>query len=287
VTFQKTAIKDEIVNGLDGDLFYDEMEKITGEKPFTLNGQQYTVKTRYTHTQGNNDAAAYFLQRFKDMGYEASYQTFRYSSSNTQNIIATKRGTSSEIVVIGAHYDSISQDPQNLAPGCVDNGSGAEGVMQIAATYVNASLTRTVHFILFGAEEQGLLCSNYYVDNLDNTGYNIVYSLIMDMIGYSNVYHGVKIETSSSNANTVLGDLMASNIGYYAPNLTIARTTNYFGSDHVPFIDTGIPCFLAIEQDDTAYVGYHRTTDRINYLSVSQSIGILKGLSGTLYDLAA
>ena len=127
--------------------------------------------------------------------------------------------------------DSTSPEPQNNAPGCVDNGSGAEGclsflsflsslpslsfipfwcvcslngadtfigVMLMAKAFANYTTERTIHFILWGAEEQGLVGSNFYVDNLDQTGYNVVYSLIMDMIGYSNVYHGVKIETSSS-----------------------------------------------------------------------------------------
>jgi len=79
---------------------------------------------------------------------------------------------------------------------------------------------------------------------------------------------------------------MQSNTEEYSPELTIARSTNYFGSDHVPFINSGIPCFLAIEQDDTNYPGYHRTTDEINYLSVEQSMGILKGMTGTLYDIS-
>ena len=68
----------------------------------------------------------------------------------------------------------------------------------MAKAFANYTTDRTIHFILWGAEEQGLVGSNYYVDNLGQTGYNVVYSLIMDMIGYSNVYHGVKIETSSS-----------------------------------------------------------------------------------------
>ena len=70
--------------------------------------------------------------------------------------------------------------------------------MLMAKAFANYTTDKTIHFILWGAEEQGLVGSNYYVDNLGQTGYNVVYSLIMDMIGYSNVYHGVKIETSSS-----------------------------------------------------------------------------------------
>ena len=118
----------------------------------------------------------------------------------------------------------------------------------MAKIFANYTSKRTIHFVLFGAEEQGLIGSKYYVNNLEQTGYNVAYSLIMDMIGYSNKYFGVTIETSSSSANRVLGDLMQDNTEAYGTGLTIERSTNYFGSDHVPFIDDGIPCFLAIEQ---------------------------------------
>jgi len=68
----------------------------------------------------------------------------------------------------------------------------------MAKAFANVTTDRTIHFILFGAEEQGLVGSNYYVAQMDSNNYNVVYSLVMDMIGYSNQYTGVKIETSSS-----------------------------------------------------------------------------------------
>jgi len=141
----------------------------------------------------------------------------------------------------------------------------------MAKAFSNITTSRTIHFILWGAEEQGLVGSNYYVDNLSSNGYNVVNSLIMDMIGYSNNFFGVKIETSGSvgpptsffsfplplllppilrikAANRALASLYQDNMAEYSPTLTNTMSTNYFGSDHVPFIDSGIPCFLAIEQ---------------------------------------
>jgi len=284
--FKRTAIKDDIINSLDDDAYDTEMHKITGESSFQVGGRPYTISTRYTGTQDNNDVAAYFLQRFQQMGYVASYQTFRYNAQNVQNIIAIKRGTSSNIVVVGAHYDSISQNPTASAPGCIDNGSGAEGVMQMAAAFANYSSSLTIHFILFGVEEQGLIGSEYYVDNLDNNGYNVVQSLIMDMIGYSNDYFGVRLETRNTNANNELLDLTEENLSTYSPLLSVVNNYFPFGSDHVPFLSAGIPCYLAIERDGTNYDHYHRTTDTVDHLSVDQSMAILRGIAGTLYDLA-
>jgi len=285
-SFKRIAVKDDIINSLDGDTFYTEMEKITGEAAFQVGGRPYTISTRYTGTTDNNNAAAYFLQRFQQLGYAASYQSFRYNAQSVQNIIAIKRGTSSNIVVVGAHYDSISQSPQTSAPGCVDNGSGAEGIMQLAAAFANYSSTLTIHFVLFGVEEQGLFGSQYYVDNLDNNGYNVVYSIIMDMIGFSDQYHGVRLETRNTEENREFLDLTEENLNTYSGQLSVVRNFLPFGSDHVPFLNAGITCFLAIERDGTNYDHYHRTTDTIDHLSVEQSIDIIRGLAGTLYDLA-
>jgi len=285
-TFKRTAIKDDIINSLDEDDYENEMEKITGETAFQVGGRPYTISTRYTGTQDNNDVAAYFLQRFQLLGYNANYQSFRYNAQSVQNIVAIKRGSSSNIIVVGAHYDSTSQNPQSLAPGCIDNGSGAEGVMQMAAAFANYSSTLTIHFILFGVEEQGLIGSEYYVDNLNNNGYNVQYSIIMDMIGYSNDYYGVRLETRNTEENREFLELAEANLSAYARQLSVVRNFLPFGSDHVPFLNADIPCFLAIERDGVEYDHYHRTTDTIDHLSVDQSVDILRGMSGTLYDLA-
>lgn len=282
------ALKDEVLSKIKNEEYLSEMEKLAGEKPFTVGGKQYQIKSRNTYSEEHIYAANYISQYLQSTKLDqVFFQPFKYAGIDTQNIIGVKRGTTrpNEIVVIGAHMDSTSPDRAN-APGCVDNGSGSDAVMMAALAFANITTDRTIHFILFGAEEQGLVGSKYYVNNLQNNGYNVVSALIMDMIGYSSRYFGVKLETSSSAANINLVSKMESNVKSYGPNLTYVRSYNYFGSDHVPFIDSGIPCFLAIEQDDTNYPGYHKTTDKVSYLNVNQSVEITKAIVGTLFDLA-
>lgn len=66
----------------------------------------------------------------------------------------------------------------------------------------------------------------------------------------------------------------------------VKTTTISFGSDHVPFQQAGIPCFLAIQLDDTDYPHYHRNTDTVAYANYDQALDIIKGLVGTLADEA-
>ncbi len=58
------------------------------------------------------------------------------------------------------------------------------------------------------------------------------------------------------------------------------------GGTHAPCHQAGFPAFLAIEQDNTDYPGYHRTTDQVNYLNVDQSVDIAKAIVGSVWDVA-
>ena len=122
----KRATKDEIVNSLDDDEFELVMNRLSGGLPAPVGDDEITFTTRYTLSIQNTQAAQYILEYLEALGYDAFYHTFRYSSSNTQNIVAVKRGVTypDEVVVYSAHMDSTSGQASTNAPGCIDNGSG-------------------------------------------------------------------------------------------------------------------------------------------------------------------
>ena len=113
------------------------------------------------------------------------------------NVIGVLEGSDpvlkNENIVIGAHYDHLGRGGEgSLAPrsgeihhGADDNASGTAGVLELARIFSaqKTKLKRTVVFIAFGGEEEGLLGSNYYVNHplvpLDKT----VAMINMDMIG--------------------------------------------------------------------------------------------------------
>ena len=84
------------------------------------------------------------------------------SPFETQNVVAELRGSElpEEIVVAGAHLDSW-----DLGTGCLDNGVNVSLVIEIARSLVASGVRprRTVRFVLFGGEEQGLVGSQAYV----------------------------------------------------------------------------------------------------------------------------
>jgi hypothetical protein len=98
-----------------------------------------------------------------------------------------------ETIVIGAHYDHLGRGGEgSLAPkegdihhGADDNASGVAGVLELARIFSaqHPRPRRTIVFIAFSGEEEGLLGSNYYVNHPVVPLANTVAMINMDMIG--------------------------------------------------------------------------------------------------------
>jgi aminopeptidase YwaD len=98
-----------------------------------------------------------------------------------------------EVIVLGAHYDHLGKGGEgSLAPregeihhGADDNASGVAGLLELAHIFSSQQPRprRTIVFIAFSGEEEGLLGSNYYVNHPIRPLANIVAMINMDMIG--------------------------------------------------------------------------------------------------------
>jgi Zn-dependent M28 family amino/carboxypeptidase len=109
----------------------------------------------------------------------ASVQSFR-----ARNVIAkTKTGSSTDVVVAGAHLDSVPD-----GPGINDNGSGVAAILETAVQLGSSPPVRNaVRFGFWGAEELGLIGSRNYVESLDLTALkDIALYLNFDMLASPN-----------------------------------------------------------------------------------------------------
>jgi Zn-dependent M28 family amino/carboxypeptidase len=105
-------------------------------------------------------------------------------TEQTRNVIAqTKTGSASDVVMVGAHLDSVAE-----GPGINDNGSGVAAVLETALQLGSSpQVNNMVRFGFWGGEELGLLGSNNYVQSLDvNALKDIALYLNFDMIGSPN-----------------------------------------------------------------------------------------------------
>jgi Zn-dependent M28 family amino/carboxypeptidase len=163
--------------------------------------------------------------------------------AQTSNIIATsKGGNPDKVLLVGAHLDSVA-----AGPGINDNGSGASTILEIARKMADLKAPRQkVRFAFWGAEEAGLLGSQYYVDNLsDNALARIFAVLNFDMVASPNyvrfVYDG---DGSDSDPAGPAGSAQIEDVftDYFTSQGLESDPTPFTGrSDYGPFIAVGIP----------------------------------------------
>jgi len=269
------------------DYFQTVVQTLSGEIAFDVQGKKYVTKTRYTYSLEKNSLSAQYIgNHFKGLGYRVELQKFNIGSTVTQNVVATLIGNKypNEYILIGGHFDSTSEIPYDLAPGAVDDGSGTAGLMTLATILAPYTFDRSIIFVAFGGEEQGLYGSKYYVSKIENKSqYKSV--ICMDMISYAATTFGVTLEGTTSFK--ALLDVVQLNMQECsASQLKSFQSTNSFGSDHVSFQKAGIPALLTVQRDDTNYPNYHRSTDTAQNSRPELAVEILKGVLCSVCDLA-
>ncbi|MCG9681336.1 M20/M25/M40 family metallo-hydrolase [Vibrio sp. Isolate23] len=99
----------------------------------------------------------------------------------TQNILAeTPRGNADQVVMLGAHLDSVPE-----GPGINDNGTGTAGLLEYAVTLseLKVPVKNKVRFAWWAAEEAGLVGSEYYTNDLFQPIYNDAQAQILEELG--------------------------------------------------------------------------------------------------------
>jgi Zn-dependent M28 family amino/carboxypeptidase len=170
------------------------------------------------------------------------------SDKPVQNIIAeTSLGDPNSVIVVGAHLDSV-----HGGAGINDNASGSATILKIAELYAALKIQprNKIRFIWFGAEEFGLVGSEFYVDSLSLAERNSISAMLnFDMLGSPNyarfVYDGDnsgKTELSALAGPHGSAALEKIFLDYFASQNFITHPTAFNGrSDYGPFIAVGIP----------------------------------------------
>lgn len=221
---------------------------------------------------GEIDAARDWLAaQFTGLGYAVETPAFILGNQRPSNVIATRPGseTPGEWVLIGGHYDSrnTSNTEQGVAatPGAEDNASGCAGVLELATIFATQPTRRTLVFACYAGEEQGLVGATRHMQLLAQSGdlSRIRLALIMDMIGFSTDTLDLDVLLESANTATQQPVLQgfAALAADHAPQLRVVTSTNPCCSDHMPWINQGVPALLTIENDWFQYPHYHRSTD--------------------------
>jgi hypothetical protein len=244
----------------DPDAYQQALNSITIQELKDNLGALAGFNGRATGTVDNDNAAAFILEKFKAYGLHSEMQKFSASGKNTQNVIGLLDVSSTEYVVVGAHFDHLGAG----FPGADDNASGTSAIVELAEALskVKPYLKRNVIIVAFSAEEMGLLGSEHYVGNAPSVK-TTRYMVNLDMVGY---LRNKEIEFLGAGSNTKVSAKIKEIAQKNYPDLTPNITNDAGGgSDHVPFIQAGIPAMFLHTGIHENYHTANDTADKINY----------------------
>ena len=203
------------------------------------------------------------------------------------NVIGVLEGSDrllkNETIVIGAHYDhlgrggngSLAQRSGEIHHGADDNASGTAGMLELARLFTSQRPRpkRTIVFVGFGGEEEGLLGSNYYVNQPVMPLGNTVAMINMDMIGRMK---DRKLVIGGVGTAKEWRDIIAK--GTADSNRSFALTLNedgYGPSDHSSFYGKQVPVLFFWTG---THIDYHKpsdTWDKINYADQARVLDLV------------
>ncbi len=202
-----------------------------------------------------------------------------------------------EYVVIGSHLDHVGMGG-GLHPGADDDASGTTGVLAVSTMFVNNPIKprRSVVFLCFCGEEDGLIGSRYFATNPPIPLEAIAAELQMDMIGRDEEENregdrGEKAEDNVNSLHLVGTQKLAPALHELclAKNETAGFAIEYdqegmFGrSDHANFARMGVPIaffFTGLHKD------YHETTDTPDKINFPKLLRVANYVYDIAFDLA-
>ncbi|CAD0003923.1 M20/M25/M40 family metallo-hydrolase [Flavobacterium chungangense] len=269
------------------------------------------LEGRFPGTTGNNEAAAYIKKYFKKYGLKKFdnnfYQPFtlfvkeginkmKSDSVSTQNVVGYLEGSDeklkNEYIVIGAHYDHWGWGGQNsgskkkeafaIHNGADDNASGVSALLCILQELSNAKVKpkRSIIFISFSGEEEGLLGSKYFVSHLPVQKDAVKVMLNMDMVGRLNEEKQIYMGGAGTFPDGV--ELMKK-LGENSSLNPVVHAGEVGGSDHVSFYKAGIS---AVGFHTGGHPQYHTPEDDIDLINIEGGALVSQYIYNVLVSIA-
>ncbi len=259
---------------------------------------------RYPGTRGDTLASEYIVNKLrslnlkpvvkakKEKGYFHDFTYGKTEQRTTHNIIAVLPGNDkklrNEYIVVGSHYDHLgmggqgsgSRRPDTLGvhPGADDNASGDAVVLELARHFKTVGSPRSIIFAFFGAEEQGLVGSKFFLDwmkqadnkriNLPNNIKGIVSMVNLDMVGRMRD-HAMSVSGTgtSSQFKAIVEKAAEQN------HLNVSCIPDGYGpSDQASFVAAEIPVLFLTTG---GHMEYHTPADvptTLNYDGMQQTL---------------
>ncbi len=203
-----------------------------------------------------------------------------------RNVVATLKGDSKkyrdEKIVIGGHLDSW-----DLAHGALDNGIGSFSILDVARVFkqLNLKTKRTIEFVMFMGEEEGLLGSKAMIERLSkaNSLEQVVFMMNLDMANNANGFNASGRDEMVPFFTKVGNVIQKIEPAY--KNTVINQAGLH--SDHQSFMLEGIPTASPIGSIAPDALGcYHANCDKFDLVKKDELQNTVRYTAMMLYALA-
>lgn len=254
-------------------------------------------------------AADYVHTTLAGFGYEVRRQNYLVAGQTCANLEAEVRGTDKpeDILVIGAHYDSVQG-----SPGANDNATGVAALLALARAFANTQPSCTVRFVAFTNEEPPFFQSRHmgsrvYAQRCHAQGEKIMLMLSLETIGYYSEKPGSQsypFPLSFFYPSTGNFIAFVSNMEYASwvrQLLTAFRRQAQFPSeggavwewipgvawsDHWSFWKEGYPAVMVTDTAPNRYPHYHMATDTPDKIDYARMARVVSGLQRVIMEVA-
>ena len=274
-----------------------DVQKLAGE-----------IGERNMHHYPQLMAAADFIEKsFSSAGLQPRRDTYQLNDLPCHNIETEIHGASRQIIVIGAHYDSVLG-----APGANDNGSGMAAVLALARRLAKKQPSQTLRFVAFVNEEPpyfqtSQMGSLVYASRCKARGDQISAMISLETIGYfsdapdSQVYPSPLLGAFYPRVGNFIGF-----VGNIDSRRLVRRALSSFRraerlpsegaavpafipgvawSDHWSFWQQGYPAIMITDTAPFRYPHYHALTDTPDKLNYDRFALVVSALENVIEDL--
>jgi hypothetical protein len=253
-------------------------------------------------------AGGFIEESFSRAGLHPRRDIYELNGRQCYNIEAEIRGSSPQIVLVGAHYDSVLG-----APGANDNGSGVAGMLALARRFAGKSTSSTLRFVAFVNEEPPYfqtpqMGSFVYAKGCKARGDQISAMISLETIGYfsdapnSQTYPapglGIFYPTTANFiafvGNVASRDLLRQALALFREQAKIpsqgaalpASIPGIAWSDHWAFWEHGYPAIMVTDTAPFRYPHYHKATDMSDKLDYDRFALVVSGMEKVIANLA-
>lgn len=171
---------------------------------------------------------------------------------HTENLVATVKGSGSGFIVVGAHYDKASK-----GCGAVDNWTGIVILAHLYRTMRVSAPSKTILFVAFGREEDGLVGSRAMVNAINKKDRDSYCSMVnIDSFGFARPQ---VLENVSTPKLTAFAEEVAKQ-----NNVPFASAAVDAGADSTSFRDKGIPAVTLHGLSNTGLALIHTASDQVD-----------------------